>query len=836
MAILLVQAKQGVSSAAFTSANTVHNFLVAEVGLFVYGKISVTDSQGNTWKRANGACGRNCQNFLFANEIWYAEDCKAGANTVSVNNVLGTPSPDIVVREFSGVALSASLDQSAYATYVLGGNSTSAAVGPVTTLFANELLISFFANCTTNGLTLTAGSGYTLDFTSNGNYGYEYKILSAAPGSVSGGGTYSGTGSSVPWAAAIATFKPAQAAPVISSLAFSKTDTTIVATWTTDLLTDSNMTAGGKAAIDNGLQTQVTSHQAIVTGLTPSTLYSCVVISGGVSSTPQNVTTNAAQSRTAILSAANSAPTNSGTHGDTIYNFISNDNVEYNVMNDGNGWQNPIGSFIHAQIDSLSNESTLTGSVVNVFSNQPTGTPIYSSGLFGMGGVLYNFLTSYTASNPQVQIYGYIAQSPDHGVTWNSWYSPSTFSANGVYAPSANHTGQYDGNNNFGWTTPVRYAKDDGTLGYLTAGNGIDGADGFVYIMLLDTFEQDNSNIYLARVPRALLTYITNTFQYWKGPIPSLVTPADFVNDANWQSGAINTTGLTPIYTAASQVSAPDMVFIPVINRYLLLTFYYPDPTVTVTSNTVWVISEAPTPAGPWTQVYTQTNNPTGYYSEYVLHRTAAENTLANSIPLSLTYTTDYGIQPYNINHSILTLTTDIHAISGSAGVAGATVSYAGPTSGSVTADGSGNYSIPDLADGDYIVTPSKTGYTFSPTSASETVSGADITGVNFTATQLQVATPTFSPVAGTYSSAQSVTVSDTDSGLGGFAMYYTTDGSTPTTGSTLYTGAITVSASETIKVLAVATGYINSVVASGTYVIGGSGGDGFNFDFRFRY
>src|SRR5208283_835680 len=72
--------------------------------------------------------------------------------------------------------------------------------------------------------------------------------------------------------------------------------------------------------------------------------------------------------------------------------------------------------------------------------------------------------------------------------------------------------------------------------------------------------------------------------------------------------------------------------------------------------------------------------------------------------------------------------------IVGNAGIAGATISYTGASSGSATADGSGNYTIGLLANGSYTITPSKTGYTFSPTSASETVSGADITGVNFTA------------------------------------------------------------------------------------------------------
>ncbi|MGA2890184.1 MAG: choice-of-anchor D domain-containing protein [Terracidiphilus sp.] len=78
-------------------------------------------------------------------------------------------------------------------------------------------------------------------------------------------------------------------------------------------------------------------------------------------------------------------------------------------------------------------------------------------------------------------------------------------------------------------------------------------------------------------------------------------------------------------------------------------------------------------------------------------------------------------------------------------------------------------------------------------------------------------ATPMFTPAAGTYSPTQTVTISDTASGS---TIYYTTNGTTPTASSTMYTGAITVSASETIKAIAVATGYTNSAVASAAYTI----------------
>jgi alpha-tubulin suppressor-like RCC1 family protein len=94
---------------------------------------------------------------------------------------------------------------------------------------------------------------------------------------------------------------------------------------------------------------------------------------------------------------------------------------------------------------------------------------------------------------------------------------------------------------------------------------------------------------------------------------------------------------------------------------------------------------------------------------------------------------------------------------------------------------------------------------------------GATIRDIRFVVPPTQVATPTFSPGAGTYASSQDVTISCATPGS---SIRYTTDGNDPTESDPLVSGPVTVSESLTLKAKAWMTGLDPSLVAAATYTI----------------
>ncbi len=107
----------------------------------------------------------------------------------------------------------------------------------------------------------------------------------------------------------------------------------------------------------------------------------------------------------------------------------------------------------------------------------------------------------------------------------------------------------------------------------------------------------------------------------------------------------------------------------------------------------------------------------------------------------------------------------------------------------------------------------------------SSSLAASTVSSATYTIEQ-RATPPIFSPASGTFAAAQAVTISSPTPGA---VIYYTTDGSTPTASSTLYAGAISVTATKTINAIAIVSGYFDSTVSTGLYTINSSGGTGVN-------
>ncbi len=136
-------------------------------------------------------------------------------------------------------------------------------------------------------------------------------------------------------------------------------------------------------------------------------------------------------------------------------------------------------------------------------------------------------------------------------------------------------------------------------------------------------------------------------------------------------------------------------------------------------------------------------------------------------------------------------------------GIPGVTVSLSGASTASTTTDANGNYSFGDVANGSYTITPSLTGFTFSPSSSSQTVNNTNISGVNFaeSGSTIVVTTLAGSGTAGFANGA-------------GNAASFNLPGGITTDGTNLY---VADTRNLAIREIVIATGEVTTLAGSGT-------------------
>jgi hypothetical protein len=144
-------------------------------------------------------------------------------------------------------------------------------------------------------------------------------------------------------------------------------------------------------------------------------------------------------------------------------------------------------------------------------------------------------------------------------------------------------------------------------------------------------------------------------------------------------------------------------------------------------------------------------------------------------------YETDSGlVPPVSISEIVLfvpkySLAGGVRTSTGTA-ISSVTMTLSGKASGTTSTDVNGSYSLANLVNGSYTITPSKTGCTFSPTNIPVTINGADVTGQDFTGNCPVTTTYT---ISGKVTTSKGVAISGVTMTLSGVKTGTTTTNST---------------------------------------------------------
>jgi LysM repeat protein len=287
----------------------------------------------------------------------------------------------------------------------------------------------------------------------------------------------------------------------------------------------------------------------------------------------------------------------------------------------------------------------------------------------------------------------------------------------------------------------------------------------------------------------------TTSSSVYSGPIS--VSATETIEAIAVEAGYTNSATATSVYTIAPAL--PAVTFSPAPGTYTSAK------AVTITEATAGAVIYYTTDGSTPTASSTQYGGALWIASSETINAIAVEKGYTNSSPVTGTFS----IAPVLASPSFslaggTAAYTTAQTVSIS-GPAGAAIYYT--TNGTAPSASSTKYTGP--------ITVSST-ETIEAISIETGYTNSAVTSVLYTIASTTQA-PTFSPAAGTYTKAQTVTISDATSGA---LIYYTTNGTTPTTSSTKYSAAITVSASETIQAIAVAAGYPNSPATMAAYTI----------------
>lgn len=288
------------SNLAFGSNVTAGSALFLYVGNYPSGISSVSDSQGNTWQKADGV-GDGGINF---GEVWYALNAAAGATTITISPT-STSGNYLTAwaQEWSGVQTSGALDRTGTAT------NTNTVSTSLATQQADELLLTV-AVADTGAANINWGTptDYTLVGRENDSNNYTglqaaYRVV-AATGTQSATHTVSGIATSAV-DAVIATFRLASSGGT-GTLSQTLGAATAASAGALTISGSSARTLGA-ATLSSAAALTISGSSAVTLGAASSSSAGALAISGALAGTLGAVTAVAAGDVVSGLSGSTAA-------------------------------------------------------------------------------------------------------------------------------------------------------------------------------------------------------------------------------------------------------------------------------------------------------------------------------------------------------------------------------------------------------------------------------------------------------------------------------------------------------------------------------------------------
>jgi hypothetical protein len=299
----------------------------------------------------------------------------------------------------------------------------------------------------------------------------------------------------------------------------------------------------------------------------------------------------------------------------------------------------------------------------------------------------------------------------------------------------------------------------------------------------------------------------TNSPAYVDGNPIVLTSSTSTIKAIAAKEGMTTSSVATGVFVVEGVVAAP--AFSPAAGTYAT------DQSVTLTSSTsgasIYYTTNGATPTTGSTP-YTAPIAVQGNGTSISIKAVAAKAGMTNSSVSSGTFAINYSVVAAPAFSPAAGAYATDQSVTLTSSTSGVSIYYT--TNGAVPTTNSAPYT------GAIAVQGNGTSVTIKAIATKAGMTNSSVSSGTFTINYPVVAAPTFSPAAGTYKADQSVTLT---SSTGGSSIYYTTNGDTPTTGSTPYTAPIPVQGngtSKTIKAIAAKAGMTTSGVSTAAYVI----------------